>query len=58
LIIEKENHGPDRTRRAWETHLIRAQWMTTNGYRHLLAGGVELIAFSLSASTEDTKEFS
>ncbi len=30
---------PDRARRAWETHLIRAQWMTTNGYRHLLRGG-------------------
>jgi hypothetical protein len=30
---------PDRARRAWETHLVRAQWMTTNGYRHLLRRG-------------------
>jgi len=25
-----------RARRAYETHLARAKWMTTNGYRHLL----------------------
>ena len=30
---------PDRARRAWETHLARAQWMTETGYRHLLRGG-------------------
>jgi hypothetical protein len=30
---------PERARRAWETHLARAKWMTTNGYRHLLRGG-------------------
>ena len=30
---------PDRARRAWESHLARARWMTTNGYRHLLQGG-------------------
>lgn len=30
---------PDRARRAWETHLARAQWMTEHGYRHLLRGG-------------------
>ena len=29
---------PDRARRAWETHLARAQWMTEHGYRHLLRG--------------------
>jgi hypothetical protein len=29
----------DRARRAWETHLERAQWMTRSGYRHLLRGG-------------------
>lgn len=27
---------PVRARRAWETHLARARWMTQNGYRHLL----------------------
>jgi hypothetical protein len=30
---------PIRARRAWETHLARARWMTENGYRHLLRGG-------------------
>jgi hypothetical protein len=30
---------PDRARRAWETHLARARWMTEHGYRHLLQGG-------------------
>jgi type VI secretion system activator RovC-like protein len=30
---------PVRARRAWETHLARARWMTENGYRHLLRGG-------------------
>jgi hypothetical protein len=28
---------PDRARKAWESHLARAQWMTTHGYRHLLS---------------------
>jgi len=30
---------PDRARRAWESHLSRARWMTERGYRHLLSGG-------------------
>ena len=30
---------PDRARRAFETHLARARWMTEHGYRHLLRGG-------------------
>lgn len=30
----------ERARRAWETHLARARWMTEHGYRHLLRGGV------------------
>ncbi len=30
---------PDRARRAWETHLARAEWMTKSGYQHLLRGG-------------------
>jgi Uncharacterized conserved protein (DUF2285) len=30
---------PDRARRAWESHLKRAKWMTEHGYRHLLMGG-------------------
>ena len=27
---------PERARRAWESHLARAQWMTEHGYRDLL----------------------
>lgn len=30
---------PRRARRAWESHLARARWMTEKGYRHLLQGG-------------------
>jgi hypothetical protein len=30
---------PDRARRAWESHLARAKWMTTHGYQHLLRRG-------------------
>ena len=30
---------PNRARRAWESHLARAKWMTEHGYRHLLQGG-------------------
>jgi len=30
---------PKRARLAHETHLARAKWMTTSGYRHLLARG-------------------
>lgn len=29
---------PGRARRAWESHLARAKWMTKSGYRHLLRG--------------------
>jgi hypothetical protein len=36
LEVEKD---PARTKRVWESHLARAKWMTTNGYRHLLRGG-------------------
>jgi hypothetical protein len=30
---------PDRARRAWESHLARARWMTEEGYKFLLKGG-------------------
>jgi hypothetical protein len=30
---------PERARRAWDSHLARARWMTESGYRHLLRGG-------------------
>ncbi len=29
----------DRAKRAFDTHLARAKWMTEHGYRHLLRGG-------------------
>lgn len=32
-------HEPQRARRAWETHLERAKWMTRHGFEHLLRGG-------------------
>jgi hypothetical protein len=32
-------HEPDRARRAFDSHLSRAKWMTEHGYRHLLRGG-------------------
>jgi hypothetical protein len=28
----------DRARRAWESHLARAHWLSENGYRNLLRG--------------------
>jgi hypothetical protein len=31
---------PDRARQAFESHLARAKWITSHGYRHLLRGGV------------------
>ena len=33
------SHEPDRARKAFETHLARAKWMTAQGYRQLLRGG-------------------
>jgi hypothetical protein len=30
---------PERARRAWETHLARARWMTEKGHVHLQRGG-------------------
>jgi hypothetical protein len=37
-IVLQIDHSqePLRTRRAWESHLARAKWMTERGYRHLL----------------------
>jgi AcrR family transcriptional regulator len=32
-------HESDRARRAFDSHLSRAKWMTEHGYRHLLRGG-------------------
>jgi hypothetical protein len=37
LGIDPERE-PGRARAAWESHLVRARWMTERGYRHLLRG--------------------
>ena len=37
LHIDPERE-PDRAKRAWESHLARARWMTEAGYKHLLRG--------------------
>ena len=29
---------PERARSAWESHLARAKWMTSQGYKDLLSG--------------------
>ena len=29
----------ERARRAWQSHLTRAKWLTTHGYTHLIRGG-------------------
>ena len=31
---------PERARRAWESHLARAKWMTEHGYRDLLGAAM------------------
>jgi hypothetical protein len=37
IVLHLDPDGePDRTHRIWESHLARARWMTTAGYRHLL----------------------
>jgi len=32
------NRDPERAQRTFESHLARAKWMTSSGYRHLLRG--------------------
>jgi hypothetical protein len=41
LHIDPERE-PERAKRAWETHLARAKWMTESGYRHLLRSAAPL----------------
>jgi hypothetical protein len=41
IVLHRDAHvEPDRARRALESHLARAKWMTEHGYRQLLAGSV------------------
>jgi hypothetical protein len=37
LHIDPERE-PERAKRAWESHLARAKWMTESGYSQLLRG--------------------
>ena len=40
IVLHRDpEHEPDRTRRAFESHLSRAKWMAEHGYRNLLSGG-------------------
>jgi hypothetical protein len=32
-------HQSDRAQRSFDSHLLRAKWMTEHGHRHLLRGG-------------------
>jgi Uncharacterized conserved protein (DUF2285) len=41
LHLDPENES-DRARRAFESHLSRAKWMTKHGYRLLLRGGASV----------------
>lgn len=40
VILHIDPHRElERARRAFDSHLARAQWMADHGYRHLLRGG-------------------
>jgi hypothetical protein len=40
IVLHRDpEHDLDLARRAFESHLSRAKWMTEHGYRHLLRGG-------------------
>ena len=35
-------HDSDGARRVYDSHLLRAKWMTEHGHRHLLRGGTSV----------------
>ena len=37
---ERRAREQEQARRAWQSHLTRAKWLTTHGYTHLVRGGV------------------
>ena len=40
IVLHKNpDCDPHGAKKAWESHLARAKWMTECGYRHLLRGG-------------------
>ena len=39
IVLHIDPHRePERARKAFDSHLARAKWMTEHGYRHLLDG--------------------
>jgi hypothetical protein len=39
IVLHRDpEHDADRARKAFESHLARAKWMTERGYRQLLRG--------------------
>ena len=41
IVLHRDpSTDPARTRRCWESHLARAQWMTKTGYRRILEQAV------------------
>jgi len=47
-------HESDRARRAFESHLSRAKWMTEHGYRLLLRGGAPAQSDPATAASHST----
>jgi hypothetical protein len=42
LVLDIDpSREPERARRAWESHLARAKWMTKHGYQQLLRGSAQ-----------------
>ena len=40
IVLHKDPvREPTSARKAWESHLARAKWMSASGYRQLLRGG-------------------
>jgi hypothetical protein len=46
-------HQPSRARNTFDSHLLRAKWMTEHGYRHLLRDGAS--AWSDTLPSRSTK---
>jgi hypothetical protein len=40
IVLHRDpDREPDRTRKAFESHLARAKWMSGHGYKQILRGG-------------------
>jgi hypothetical protein len=38
----RRREGPEHAKRLWRSHLARAKWMITSGFKHLLLGGAPI----------------